>query len=181
MYHARAFGRAQIRRASAPSGEGRRKQIALYDLGKDRLGAVRAQPAVRELAYMLEERPAKVRYAIHEAARRMFRHTGMLTAEAKVSDDHPFRREDIEADFENLDVAMLIGANELMPPSTLEDEHWLPCGVPILLAHQAQQAFVIKRSLAAGSADLENTLFESDRTMMVFGSSRELATRSPSS
>jgi NAD(P) transhydrogenase subunit beta len=138
------------------------------------LAAAQAQHAVREMADLLEERGAHVRYAIHEVAGRMPGHMNVLLAEANVPYDQLFKREDIEADFKNSDVAMVIGANDVVNPAALVDENCPLYGMPILPAHEAQQAFVIKRSLAAGFAGMKNTLFESDRTMMVFGSAKEV-------
>ena len=138
------------------------------------LAAAQAQHAVRAMADLLEQRGVHVRYAIHEVAGRMPGHMNVLLAEANVPYDQLFKREDIEADFKNTDVAMVIGANDVVNPAALSDENCPLYGMPILPAHEAQQAFVIKRSLAAGFAGMKNTLFESDRTLMVFGSAKEV-------
>jgi NAD(P) transhydrogenase subunit beta len=138
------------------------------------LAAAQAQHAVRELQSMLEERGVDVRYAIHEVAGRMPGHMNVLLAEANVSYDRLFKREDIESDFKNSDVALVIGANDVVNPAALSDEQCPLYGMPILPAHEAQQAFVIKRSLAAGFAGMKNTLFESDKTLMVFGSAKDV-------
>ena len=138
------------------------------------LAAAQAQHAVRTLADMLEERGVNVRYAIHEVAGRMPGHMNVLLAEANVAYDRLFKREDIEADFKSSDVAMVIGANDVVNPAALDDENCPLYGMPILPAHQAQQAFVIKRSLASGFAGMKNKLFESDKTLMVFGSAKEV-------
>jgi NAD(P) transhydrogenase subunit beta len=138
------------------------------------LAAAQAQHAVRELQDMLEQRGVNVRYAIHEVAGRMPGHMNVLLAEANVPYDKLFKREDIEADFKNSDVALVIGANDVVNPAALSDETCPLYGMPILPAHEAQQAFVIKRSLAAGFAGMKNTLFESDKTLMVFGSAKEV-------
>jgi len=138
------------------------------------LAAAQAQHAVRELQGMLEERGVDVRYAIHEVAGRMPGHMNVLLAEANVPYDKLFKREDIEADFKNTNVALVIGANDVVNPAALSDEHCPLYGMPILPTHEAQQAFVIKRSLAAGFAGMKNTLFESDKTLMVFGSAKEV-------
>ena len=138
------------------------------------LAAAQAQHAVREMADLLEQRGVHVRYAIHEVAGRMPGHMNVLLAEANVPYDQLFKREDIEADFKNSDVAMVIGANDVVNPAALSDENCPLYGMPILPAHEAQQAFVIKRSLAAGFAGMKNTLFESDRTLMVFGSAKQV-------
>jgi len=138
------------------------------------LAAAQAQHAVRELQRMLEERGVEVRYAVHEVAGRMPGHMNVLLAEANVPYDKLFKREDIEADFKNSDVALVIGANDVVNPAALSDEQCPLYGMPILPAHEARQAFVIKRSLAAGFAGMKNTLFESDKTLMVFGSAKEV-------
>jgi NAD(P) transhydrogenase subunit beta len=136
------------------------------------LAAGQAQHAVRELADMLEERGVNVRYAVHEVAGRMPGHMNVLLAEANVDYDKLYKREDIEADFKNSDVAMVIGANDVVNPAAIDDENCPLFGMPILPVHEAAQAFVIKRSLAAGFAGMKNTLFESDKTLMVFGSAK---------
>ena len=101
-------------------------------------------------------------------------HMNVLLAEANVPYEQLFKREDIQSDFKNSDVAMVIGANDVVNPAALDDESCPLYGMPILPAHEAQQAFVIKRSLAAGFAGMKNTLFESDRTLMIFGSAKEV-------
>jgi NAD(P) transhydrogenase subunit beta len=138
------------------------------------LAAAQAQHAVREMADMLEERGVNVRYAIHEVAGRMPGHMNVLLAEANVPYDKLYKREDIESDFKNSDVAMVIGANDVVNPAAIDDENCPLFGMPILPAHEAQQAFVIKRSLAAGFAGMKNKLFEADHTLMVFGSAKEV-------
>jgi len=138
------------------------------------MAAGQAQHAVREMADMLEERGVNVRFAIHEVAGRMPGHMNVLLAEANVPYDQLYKREDIEADFKTSDVAMVIGANDVVNPAALDDENCPLYGMPILPAHEAQQAFVIKRSLAAGFAGMKNTLFESDKTLMVFGSAKDV-------
>jgi NAD(P) transhydrogenase subunit beta len=138
------------------------------------LAAGQAQHAVRELQRMLEERGVQVRYAIHEVAGRMPGHMNVLLAEASVPYDKLFKREDIAADFKNTDVVLVIGANDVVNPAALSDQGCPLYGMPILPAHEAQQAFVVKRSLAAGFAGMKNTLFESERTLMVFGSAKEV-------
>jgi NAD(P) transhydrogenase subunit beta len=138
------------------------------------LAAAQAQHAVRELADMLEDRGVNVRYAVHEVAGRMPGHMNVLLAEANVPYDKLFKREDIESDFKNSDVAMVIGANDVVNPAALDDENCPLYGMPILPAHESQQAFVIKRSLASGFAGMKNKLFESDNTLMVFGSAKDV-------
>jgi len=136
------------------------------------LAAGQAQHAVREMADVLEARGVNVRYAIHEVAGRMPGHMNVLLAEANVPYDKLFKREDIEADFKNTDVVLVIGANDVVNPAALDDETCPLYGMPILPVHEAAQAFVVKRSLASGFAGIKNKLFESDKTLMVFGSAK---------
>ena len=138
------------------------------------LAAGQAQHAVRELADLLEEKGVDVRFAIHEVAGRMPGHMNVLLAEANVSYEKLYKREDIEADFKNTDVVLVIGANDVVNPAAIDDENCPLYGMPILPAHHAAQAFVVKRSLAAGFAGMKNKLFESDRTLMVLGSAKDV-------
>ena len=138
------------------------------------LAAGQAQHAVRELSDILGERGVNVRFAIHEVAGRMPGHMNVLLAEANVPYEMLAKREDIEADFKNTDVALVIGANDVVNPAAMDDENCPLYGMPILPAHEAAQAFVVKRSLAAGFAGMKNTLFESDRTLMIFGSAKDV-------
>ena len=141
------------------------------------MAAAQAQHAVRELADMLTDRGVTVRYAIHEVAGRMPGHMNVLLAEASVPYEQLFKREDIETDFKNTDVIIVIGANDVVNPLALSDKASPLFGMPILPAHEAQQCFVIKRSLGAGFAGTKNALFESDRTLMVYGSAKEVIQR----
>jgi len=138
------------------------------------LAAGQAQHAVHELEEALEARGVNVRYAIHEVAGRMPGHMNVLLAEANVEYDKLYKREDIEAEFKVSDVALVIGANDVVNPAALDDENCPLYGMPILPAHEAAQAFVVKRSLAAGFAGMKNKLFESDRTLMVLGSAKDV-------
>jgi len=138
------------------------------------LAAGQAQHALRELTDLLAEKGVNVRFAIHEVAGRMPGHMNVLLAEANVSYDLLFKREDIEADFKTTDVVLVIGANDVVNPAAIADESCPLYGMPILPVHEAAQAFVVKRSLAAGFAGMKNKLFESDKTLMVFGSAKEV-------
>ena len=138
------------------------------------MAAAQAQHAVRELSDMLTERGVTVRFAVHEVAGRMPGHMNVLLAEANVPYEMLFKREDIEADFKNADVALVIGANDVVNPIALHDENSPLFGMPILPAHESHQSFVIKRSLGAGFAGIKNELFESDRNLMIFGSAKDV-------
>ena len=141
------------------------------------MAAAQAQHAVREMADLLKERGVNVRYGIHEVAGRMPGHMNVLLAEANVPYEDLFKREDIEGEFKTADVAIVIGANDVVNPLALTDEKSPLFGMPILPAHEAQQCFVIKRSLGAGFAGIKNVLFESDRTLMVYGSAKDVIQR----
>jgi NAD(P) transhydrogenase subunit beta len=118
-----------------------------------------------------------VRYAIHPVAGRMPGHMNVLLAEANVSYDVLCKREDIEADLKNTDVAIVIGANDVVNPLALTDKSSPLYGMPIIPVHEAQQCFVVKRSLGAGFAGTKNALFEADRTLMVYGSAKDVVGR----
>jgi H+-translocating NAD(P) transhydrogenase subunit beta len=141
------------------------------------MAAAQAQHAVRELGDLLAARGLSVRYGIHEVAGRMPGHMNVLLAEANVPYEDLYKREDIEADFKNTDVAVVIGANDVVNPIALTDKTSPLYGMPILPAHEAHQCFVIKRSLGAGFAGIKNELFESDRTLMVYGSAKDVIQR----
>ena len=138
------------------------------------LAAAQAQHAVREMADLLTERGIEVRYAVHEVAGRMPGHMNVLLAEAQVPYEQMFKREDIEADFKNTDVVIVIGANDVVNPAAINDENCPLYGMPILPVHHARQVFVNKRSLAAGFAGIKNELFEADNNMMVLGGGKEV-------
>ena len=135
-----------------------------------------AQHAVRELADLLEERGVNVRYAIHEVAGRMPGHMNVLLAEANVPYDQLFKREDIEADFKNSDVAVVIGANDVTNPAARHDTASPIYGMPILDVDKAATAMVLKRSMRPGFAGVNNELYTRERTMMVFGDAQETIT-----
>jgi NAD(P) transhydrogenase subunit beta len=141
------------------------------------MAAARAQHAVHEMAELLTGRGVSVRYAIHEVAGRMPGHMNVLLAEANVSYDVLCKREDIEADLKNTDVAIVIGANDVVNPLALTDKSSPLYGMPIIPVHEAQQCFVVKRSLGAGFAGTKNALFEADRTLMVYGSAKDVVGR----
>ena len=138
------------------------------------LAAAQAQHAVREMAELLFERGVSVRFAIHEVAGRMPGHMNVLLAEAQVPYEQLFKREDIEADFRNTDVVIVVGANDVVNPAALHDETCPLYGMPILPVHHARQVFVNKRSLASGFAGIKNELFEADNSLMVLGNAKDV-------
>jgi NAD(P) transhydrogenase subunit beta len=132
-----------------------------------------AQHAVKELTDLLVERGIDVRFAIHPVAGRMPGHMNVLLAEAGVPYDRLFDMETINSEFRFADVAIVIGANDVVNPAAKHNKSSPIYGMPILNVDQARSVLVLKRSMAPGFAGIENELFYRPNTMMVFGDARK--------
>ncbi len=140
------------------------------------LAVAQAQYALQEMADLLRERDVSVRYAIHPVAGRMPGHMNVLLAEANVPYDLLNDMEEINEEFQNTDLVLIVGANDVVNPAAREKGNPLS-GMPILRADEAQSLIIVKRSLSPGFAGVDNPLFYDSKTMMVFGDAKEVLTR----
>ena len=186
-----AFGKVQAGAAAAAGQEGRSvRSASAEDLGTllaysrrviivpgYGLAVAQAQHAVRELADVLEKRGVEVSYAIHPVAGRMPGHMNVLLAEANVPYEQLKEMDEINDEFKNADVVLIVGANDVVNPSARTSPGSPIFGMPILNADQAKNIVFMKRSMRPGFAGIDNELMYDPKTMMFFGDAKDSLTK----
>jgi NAD(P) transhydrogenase subunit beta len=137
------------------------------------MAVAQAQHVVKELSVLLEKNGAEVSFGIHPVAGRMPGHMNVLLAESDVPYDQLLEMDEINPRMENIDVAIVIGANDVVNPAARENQGSPIYGMPVINVDKARTVFVLKRSMASGFAGIENPLFYKENTRMLFGDAKE--------
>ena len=140
------------------------------------LAVAQAQHTLRELVDVLSEKGIKVDYAIHPVAGRMPGHMNVLLAEANVPYDQLLEMDQVNGEFPQTDVVLVVGANDVVNPAARDDPSSPIYGMPILDVDRARNVIVLKRSMGHGFAGIDNALFYNDNTRMLFGDARQSLT-----
>ena len=138
------------------------------------LAVAQAQHVVKEISDLLESRGTNVKHAIHPVAGRMPGHMNVLLAEAQVPYEQLVEMDDINPEFKNTDVAIVVGANDVVNPVARDAKDSPIYGMPILNCDEVRTCFIIKRSLSPGFAGIDNPLFEADNSLMIFGDAKKV-------